>query len=88
MRLMLRFNATADAQAAIQTLRAFTEHPRHRFWPDTIDYLQVNLRGVIGHGQVTNAYLASLARHHGGKLATFDQGLAALHPDVVELVPG
>ena len=30
MRLMLRFNATADAQAAIQTLRAFTEHPRHR----------------------------------------------------------
>ena len=65
-----------------------TQHSSHRFWPDAIDYLQVNLRGVIGHRQVTDAYLASLARHHGGKLATFDQGLAALHPDGVELVPG
>ena len=88
MRLMLRFNATADAQAAIQTLRAFTEHPRHRFWPDAIDYLQVDWSGVLGHRQVTDAYLASLARRNGGRLATFDQGLAALHPDVVELVPG
>ena len=63
-------------------------HPHHRFWPDDIDYLQVDWQGVIGHKQVTDAYLASLARHNGGKLATFDQGLAALHPDVVELVPG
>lgn len=30
--------------------------------------------------------LAALARHHDGRLATFDQGLAALHPDVVETV--
>ena len=32
--------------------------------------------------QVTDAYLAALARHHGGKLVTFDSGLAALHADV------
>lgn len=42
---------------------------------------------VIGHRQVTDAYLAQLARAQGGKLATFDQGLAKLHHDVAELVP-
>jgi predicted nucleic acid-binding protein len=31
---------------------------------------------------VTDAYLAGLARHHGGKLASFGRGLVALHPDV------
>lgn len=30
--------------------------------------------------------LAALARHHGGRLATFDQGLAALHSDIAELI--
>jgi uncharacterized protein len=36
--------------------------------------------------QVTDAYLAQLARTHNGRLATFDQGLAQLHSDVAELV--
>ena len=33
-------------------------------------------------GRVTDAYLAALARHFGGRLVTFDRGLAALHADV------
>jgi predicted nucleic acid-binding protein len=41
---------------------------------------------VIGHRQVTDAYLVALARHHDGRLATFDRGLAALHDDAVELL--
>jgi len=45
------------------------------------------MTGVIGHRRVTDAYLAQLARHNGGKLATFDEGLAALHRDVAELIP-
>lgn len=45
------------------------------------------MAGVIGHRQVADAYLAGLARARGGRLATFDAGLAALHPDVAELVP-
>lgn len=32
-------------------------------------------------------YLAQLARKRGGRLATFDRGLAQLHSDVVHLVP-
>lgn len=42
--------------------------------------------GVIGHRQVTDAYLVALARHHGGRLATLDRGLAALHGEDVFLL--
>ncbi len=38
--------------------------------------------GVLGYRQVTDADLAALARHHGGRLVTFDAGLAQLHADV------
>jgi hypothetical protein len=31
---------------------------------------------------VTDGYLAVLARHRGGKLASFGRELVALHPDV------
>lgn len=77
-----------DAAAALAVLRPLVEHPRHRFWPDTLGYLDIAWRGVTGHRQVTDAYLAGLARHAGGQLVTLDAGLAALHPDVaVALTP-
>jgi hypothetical protein len=44
--------------------------------------------GIIGHRQVTDAYLPQLAPAPGARLATFDQGLAKAHPDITELVPG
>lgn len=87
VRILLNANGKGRVADIVATLRGFVEHPRHRFWPDAIDYLQVDWKGVLGHRQVTDAYLASLARSNGGRLATFDQGLAALHPDVVELIP-
>ena len=61
--------------------------PRHEFWPDAVSFDAVPLDGVIGHRQVTDAYLAHLARVRKGRIATFDQGLAKLHPDVADLVP-
>lgn len=67
---------------AVAILQALTAHPRHAFWPDVLGYNQVRWHGVLGHRQVTDAYLAALARHHGGRLATFDKGLVVLHPDV------
>lgn len=86
IRLLLQLRAVPDAASAITVLSLLSKHPRHRFWPDALDYLQVQWQGVLGHRQVTDAYLAALARHHGGRLATFDQGLAALHPDIAELI--
>lgn len=36
----------------------------------------------MGHLQVADAYLAARARLHAGRLAIFDKGLVALHPDI------
>ena len=66
----------------VQLLATLVAHPRHRFWPDSLGYDDISWRGVVGHRQLTDAYLAALARHHGGKLASFDRGLVALHADV------
>lgn len=82
LRMQMRLGAAADIREALALLNALTSHPRHRFWPDAIGYGSISTQGLQGHRQVTDAYLAALARHHAGRLATFDQGLAALHADV------
>ena len=86
IRVLLRLQAVADAASGARVLAGFAAHPRHRFWSDSLGYTALSWSGVMGHRQVTDAYLAALARHHGGKLATFDQSLAALHADVAVLI--
>jgi len=84
LRLLIRERQpTATARAV---LAGTTADPRHEFWPDDIPYTDVPSHGIIGHRQVTDAYLAQLARARGARLATFDQAMAKLHGDVVELV--
>jgi predicted nucleic acid-binding protein len=85
VRIAVRHGATAGQ--AGQALAGLTRTEAHELWPDDLAYDQVAMTGVVGHRQVTDAYLAALARHRQGRLATFDEGLAALHPDVAELVP-
>ncbi len=58
----------------------------HVFWADEIGYDLAMLSGVIGHRQVTDAYLVALAARNGGMLATFDKPLAILHPKAAELI--
>lgn len=85
LRLLIREGQpTATARAV---MRGTTESPRHEFWPDDISYTDVPVTGLIGHRQVTDAYLAQLARARGARLATFDRALASLHSDVADLVP-
>lgn len=81
LRLLLRLGDVAP-ETAVEVLTRLTAHARHRFWPDTLDYAEISWLGVLGHRQVTDAYLAALARHHKGKLLSFDRGLVALHADV------
>jgi hypothetical protein len=85
MRLLIREGQSAAAASAI--LGGTTSDPRHEFWTDDVNYTAVPTKGVMGHRQVTDAYLAQLARAHGSRLATFDRALATLHHDVAELVP-
>jgi toxin-antitoxin system PIN domain toxin len=85
LRVLIRQGTSPSA--ARQTLRVLAEHPRHEQWLDDVSYLEVDLSRVLGHRQVTDSYLAGLARAHGGRLATFDRGLALMASDVAELVP-
>jgi predicted nucleic acid-binding protein len=63
-----------------------TADTRHEFWGDQLPYSAVPLTAVVGHRQVTDAYLVALARHRGSQVLTLDRGLASLHPDVCELL--
>jgi toxin-antitoxin system PIN domain toxin len=85
MRLLIREGQTAVAARAI--LNGTAADPRHEFWADDVPYTDVPTGGIVGHRQVTDAYLAQLARARASRLATFDQALATLHHDVAELVP-
>lgn len=84
LRFLLR--GGTDATTALAVLESLTDHRRHEFWRDDQAYDAATLRGVIGHRQVTDAYLAGLARSRGERLATLDEGLASMHPDIAELI--
>jgi uncharacterized protein len=85
MRLIIREGQSAESARVVLT--GTLAHPRHEFWPDDLSYTQVPTAGITGHRQVTDAYLAQLARARNARLVTFDQALAKLHGDVAELVP-
>ena len=84
VRTMLRTGASASDIGGV--LAAVLDSPRHEFWADDLSYADVPLTGVIGHRQVTDAYLAQLVRSRRGRLATFDRGLASLHDDITDLL--
>jgi uncharacterized protein len=86
MRLLIREGQPAAAARAV--LSQTTASPRHEFWPDDVPYTDVPVTGIVGHRQLTDAYLAQLARARGARLVTFDQAMAKLHDDVADLVPG
>jgi toxin-antitoxin system PIN domain toxin len=51
----------------------------HEFWPDDISFRQagqVNWPRILGHGQITDAYLLALAVAKGGCLMTLDHRVA------------
>ncbi|HTZ12345.1 MAG TPA: TA system VapC family ribonuclease toxin [Mycobacterium sp.] len=85
IRFLLR--AGHSAAATQDVISAIEKAARHEFWSDSVSFTEVDLDGVIGHRQVTDAYLAQLTRSRKGQLATLDSGLAHLHNDVAILIP-
>jgi uncharacterized protein len=85
VRFLLRTGQSAAA--ARDVVSGIEQSTRHEFWYDDVSFADVQFGGVIGHRQVTDAYLAQLARHCNGQLATLDSGLAHLHSDVAVLIP-
>jgi uncharacterized protein len=87
LRIHMSFAPDRGAAAAWATLKAVENHPRHEYWGDAFAYSAVPHRHLQGAKQVTDAWLAELARGRRSKLATLDRSLAALHADVAEAVP-
>lgn len=86
LRLHMRFAADPSAAAAWRTLEVLAASPRHDLWIADHSYLDVAHQHLQGPKQVTDAWLAELARRKGGLLATLDGALVATHPDVAELI--
>lgn len=66
---------------AIHVLSANTTAKDHKFWTDDLSLAEaVAFSGVrlVGHQQVTDAYLLGMAIRQGGVLATLDRQIEAL----------
>ncbi len=84
LRFLLR--NSVPAPDALTVLDQYRGMANHEFWPADIGYGSAMLHGVIGHRQVTDAYLIALAESRGGTVATLDRGLANLRPQATLLI--
>lgn len=65
----------------VELLLRNTGHPKHRLLPLDFGFEQVMgccTGGILGHRQVTAAWLLALAIRHQVKLLTFDSGITQL----------
>jgi uncharacterized protein len=69
---------------AIALLRSNLAHPAHQFWSNDIGLLDAIAyceSRIVGHQQITDAYLLGLAIHKKGRLVTLDSSIASLAPE-------
>ena len=85
-------DARTPAQAIGLLVRMRTL-PGHVFWSDDVSPTDADARifaSLVGHRQVTDAHLLTLALRRGGRLATLDRGVLELALDdtsSIELIP-
>ena len=78
---------------AIDLLGRMRRLPGHTFWTDDVSPAHPDAAAfgrLVGHRQVTDAHLLTLAIRRGERLATFDRGVLDLEPassTAVELIP-
>lgn len=70
--------APRSAHAALCALTGLRGHVYWEALPAPAQCATLKAVSMVGHLQVTDAYLLDLARHHVGRLITFDKGLLAL----------
>ena len=87
LRIHMKLAEDRSAAAAWSVLEAIHAMPDHLFWDDGFSYREVAFAAVTGSKQVTDAWLAELARRHNAQLATLDIALAALHSGVGFVIP-
>jgi uncharacterized protein len=70
--------ALRSAEVAERLAEAAAERD-HAFWPDDVNLLDTQVLDwsrVLGHRQITDAYLLALAVRHRGRLVTFDRRIS------------
>jgi len=78
-----------DVAAARDVLSRLRAAGRHYFLADDVSLTDPDVPALIGHRQVTDAHLLTLARRRGVRLVTFDTAIATLAGgDAVELLTG
>lgn len=85
VRFLIRLGQSQETARVV--LDGLYSSPRCEFWPDALSYRHADLGHVVGHRQVTDAYLAALAALNNGRLATFDEALARSVPQHVVPIP-
>ncbi len=67
---------------AMRMLQKICQRPHHHFWPASLSAYcdELDRLHLLGHRQVTDAYLLGLAIHHHGRLVSLDQGIRHLLP--------
>lgn len=87
LRMQLMHGVASSPEAAWRSLEIYRNHPKHVFWPENFSYTEISPTRLTGYRQITDAWLAELARRKGGMLATLDAPLSALWPDSTILIP-
>lgn len=69
-------------QEALRMLRRLMGVGQHVFWPDDLNFTSeaIPVGLLMGHRQVTDAYLLGLVIKRGGRLVTLDRTLTDLLP--------
>ena len=74
---------SVSPRAAVKALGEMVALADHIFWADDLqvnDLASFSSNALVGHRQLTDAYLIELAKRHKGNVATLDTGLADLLP--------
>jgi uncharacterized protein len=58
----------------------------HRFLADDLSMTDADVPPLVGHRQLSDAHLLTVARRHGTRVITFDGGVRALGGSDVELL--
>ena len=75
----LRRLAGRNAALVAERLAMACSAVEHTFWPDDVSLVAsglINWPGLLGHRQVTDAYLLALAVRNKGRLVTFDRRIS------------
>lgn len=87
LRLYLRLAANREPAAAWDILRTIHAMNSHEFWDAGFSYRDISTVEIKSWADITDAWLAELARRRGGRIATLDAKMAFRYPATAFLIP-